>query len=145
MARVKRKSLSAAAGSFDLDLTSLIDAVFLLLIFFLTTTVFVKSTQIKVELPEASHYDRLKPEKKLNLRISADGTLELNGKIVSMSALGGWLESEKMRTGSATLIVTADGSTPHGFVIDAMEVAVIVGVEKIDIETTEPAKAQVEL
>ena len=74
----KKKSIAEKAGEFELNLTPMIDAVFLLLIFFMTTTVFVKSTQLKIELPEASHYDQLKSEKKLNLRISAEGELEIN-------------------------------------------------------------------
>ena len=143
MAR-ERKSLAAEANKVELNLTSLIDAVFLLLIFFMTTTVFVKSTQLRIELPKAENYDKLEQEKKLNLRISAEGKLEINSQIVTMGELGGWLESEKMRTGSSTLIITADADTPHGFVIDAMEVAVVAGVEKIDMETVEPKKEQAE-
>ena len=143
MARSK-KSLSQEANKSEIELTPLIDAVFLLLIFFMTTTVFVNATQLRVELPEAANYDRLEAEKKLNLRVSAEGTLELNGNLVSMEALRALLESEKTRTGSTTLIITADADTPHGFVIDAMEVAVMAGVEKIDVETQEPAKNQKE-
>jgi len=74
MARSK-KSLSEKAGEFQLNLTPMIDAVFLLLIFFMTTTVFVKATQLKISLPDAEHYDKLKAEKKLNLRISEEGKL----------------------------------------------------------------------
>lgn len=133
-----RKSIADKAGEFELNLTPMIDAVFLLLIFFMTTTVFVKSTQLKIELPDAAHYDRLKSEKKLNLRISSEGTLEINGQLVAMGQLAGWLEREKVRTGSATLIITADGEAEHGHVIDAMEMAMTAGVEKIDIETEEP-------
>jgi len=142
MARRRRKSVNEEAKKVELQLTSLIDAVFLLLIFFMTTTVFVKATQLKIELPEAVNYDRLEPEKKLNLRISADGQFEINSKLVSAGELTGWIQREKSRTASTTLIITADDKTPHGFVIDAMEMAVQAGVEKIDMETTEPPKAE---
>ncbi len=141
MAR-QRKSLGAEANKAEIELTPLIDAVFLLLIFFMTTTVFVRATQLRVELPEATHYDRLEPEKKLNLRVSAEGEIELNGRLTAMGELRTWLEGEKVRTGSSTLIITADADTPHGFVIDAMEVAVLAGIAKIDVETEEPPKAQ---
>lgn len=137
MAR-ERKSIADKAGEFELNLTPMIDAVFLLLIFFMTTTVFVKSTQLKIELPDAVHYDKLKSEKKLNLRISGEGTLEINGQLVAMGQLAGWLEREKVKTGSATLIITADGEAAHGHIIDAMEMAMMAGVEQIDIETEEP-------
>lgn len=140
-----KKSIGAEANKAEIELTPLIDAVFLLLIFFMTTTVFVRATQLRVELPEATHYDRLEPEKELNLRVSSEGELELNGRLTSMAELRGWLEGEKVRTGSSTLIITADADTPHGFVIDAMEVAVMAGVTKIDVETKEPPKGQEEL
>jgi biopolymer transport protein ExbD len=140
-----KTSLGEAASKVEIELTPLIDAVFLLLIFFITTTVLVKTTQLRVELPVAAHYDRLEPEKKLNLRVSAEGELEINGNPTTMGELRSWLESEKMRTGSSTLIVTADAKTPHGFVIDAMEMAVMAGVAKIDLETQEPGKSQKEL
>ena len=104
----KKKSIAEKAGEFELNLTPMIDAVFLLLIFFMTTTVFVKSTQLKIELPDASH-------------------------------LAGYLEREKVRSGSSTLIITADAEAEHGHIIDAMEMATVAGIEKIDIETEEPA------
>ena len=69
----RRQSLAEKAGEFELNLTPMIDAVFLLLIFFMTTTVFVKATQLRIELPDSVHYDQLKSEKKLNLRISERG------------------------------------------------------------------------
>ena len=80
----RRQSLAEKAGEFELNLTPMIDAVFLLLIFFMTTTVFVKATQLKIELPDSAHYDQLKAEKKLNLRISSEGQLEINGQLVAM-------------------------------------------------------------
>ncbi len=134
----RRQSLAEKAGEFELNLTPMIDAVFLLLIFFMTTTVFVKATQLKIELPDSVHYDQIKSEKKLNLRISSEGQLEINGQLVAMGQLASWLEREKVRTGSSTLIITADADAAHGHIIDAMEMATIAGVAQIDIETEEP-------
>ena len=124
----------------DLNLTPLIDAVFLLLVFFMVTSVFVKATQLKIELPVAENYDQIDQEKKLNLLVSAEGKLEFNGQLVSLWQLSGVLENERLRSGSGTLIVTADAQTPHGFVLDAMEVAVQAGIGKIDLETGEDSR-----
>jgi len=124
----------------DLNLTPLIDAVFLLLVFFMVTSVFVKATQLKIELPIAENYDQIDQEKKLNLLVSAEGQLEFNGQLVSMGQLAVVLESERLRSGSGTLIVTADAQTPHGFVLDAMEAAVQAGIGKIDLETGEDSR-----
>jgi biopolymer transport protein ExbD len=124
----------------DLNLTPLIDAVFLLLVFFMVTSVFVKATQLKIELPVAENYDQIDQEKKLNLLVSAEGKHEFNGQQVSVGQLSGVLENERLRSGSGTLIVTADAQTPHGFVLDAMEVAVQAGIGKIDLETGEDSR-----
>ena len=135
-----RKIQASDAKNNDLNLTPLIDAVFLLLVFFMVTSVFVKATQLKIELPIAENYDQIDQEKKLNLLVSAEGQLEFNGQLVSMGQLAGVLESERLRSGSGTLIVTADAQTPHGFVLDAMEVAVQAGIGKIDLETGEDSR-----
>ena len=125
----------------ELNLTPLIDAVFLLLVFFMVPSVFVKATQLKVELPIAANYDKIDQEKKLNLLISAEGQLEFNSQLISMGQLASVLEDERLRSGSSTLIVTADAQTPHGYVLDAMEMAVMAGVSKIDLETGEDKAA----
>ena len=90
-------------------------------------------------MPDSVHYDQLKSEKKLNLRISSEGQLEINGQLVAMGQLTSWLEREKVRTGSSTLIITADADAAHGYIIDAMESATMAGVGQIDIETEEPS------
>ena len=119
-----------------LNLTPMIDVVFLLLIFFMVTTVFTRPHQLQVELPEAVNYDRLK-EKKLNVAISAEGQVEINGRLVDMADLAGWLETEKSRTTSTSLIIKADAKSMHGYVIDAMEIANQAGMTKISVETDE--------
>ncbi len=136
-----RKLQGNDAKNNELNLTPLIDAVFLLLVFFMVTSVFVKATQLKVELPIAANYDKIDQEKKLNLLISAEGQLEFNSQLVSMGQLANVLEDERLRSGSSTLIVTADAQTPHGYVLDAMEMAVMAGVSKIDLETGEDKAA----
>ena len=129
------------ADNNDLNLTPLIDAVFLLLVFFMVTSVFIQATQLNIELPVAENYDQIDQEKKLNLLISAEGQLEFNSQLVSMGQLATLIENERLRSGSGTLIVTADSQTPHGFVLDAMEVAIQAGVSKIDLETGEDKAA----
>jgi biopolymer transport protein ExbD len=136
-----RKLQGNDAKNNELNLTPLIDAVFLLLVFFMVTSVFVQATQLKVELPIAANYDKIDQEKKLNLLISAEGQLEFNSQLVSMGQLATVLEDERLRSGSSTLIVTADAQTPHGYVLDAMEMAVMAGVSKIDLETGEDKAA----
>ena len=120
-----------------LNLTPMIDAVFLLLIFFMVTTVFTHAQQLAIELPKAENYDRLK-ERKLKVAISAAGELEIGGRLVAMAELAPLLESEKRQLGATSLIIKADAKTQHGFVLDVMEIANAVGVERVSVETDEP-------
>ena len=69
--------------------------------------------------------------------ISAEGQVEINGRLVDMAELAGWLEKEKSRTTSTSLIIKADAKSTHGYVIDAMEIANQVGMAKISVETDE--------
>lgn len=121
----------------ELDLTPMIDCVFLLLIFFMVTTVFTTSAGLKIVLPEAKTWQPVR-DVKLTLSIGAAGGMELNGKVVSKASLAGLLMAEKERTKSITLIVKADEESLHEYTLDAMEVAKEVGVETISLAVDKP-------
>lgn len=118
----------------ELNVTPLIDCVFLLLIFFMVTTVFKQPYSIPVELPEAKE-SQIVEEKKLVASIAADGRMEINRHPVTIETLEGILRREKEGTRSLTLIVRTDKETPHRFVLDLFEVAKRVGIEKIPLAT----------
>jgi biopolymer transport protein ExbD len=116
------------------NLTPMIDCVFLILIFFMVTTIFPETELLKVELPAAVNYDKLK-EKKLKLIISAEGEVDVNGMLVPFSGLVSRLSSERTRTATNSVVVKADKETPHGLVVDAMFAARLAGIEKINLAT----------
>jgi len=62
----------------DLNLTPLIDVVFLLLIFFMVSTTFEKTSKLKIDLPEASPKAQLQPDKKIVIGIDAKGRFYIN-------------------------------------------------------------------
>lgn len=118
----------------ELNLTPMIDCVFLLLIFFMVTTVFQQPYSLRVTLPEARESE-LVDEKKLVATIAADGRMEINRQPVSMANLEEVLRRERESTGSLTLIVRTDKDTKHKHVLDLFEVAKRVGMEKIPLAT----------
>ena len=121
----------------ELNLTPMIDCVFLLLIFFMVTTVFTASVGLKIELPTAAQWQKI-AETKLTLSVGEDGKMELNGKIVSKSSLAGLLMAHKLRTGAATLIIKADRASRHEHTLDVMEIAKDVGIETISLAVEKP-------
>ena len=126
----------------EINLASLIDVVFILLLFFVVTTTFTRETQLKVDLPEAA--SGTPPEqtelKQLEVLIDAQGGYALNGKALlksDLSALMAALQKESAGDNSLPLIISADAKTPHQAVITAMDAAGKLGFAHLRITTVE--------
>lgn len=131
MARQRRQAIQ---DEDNLNLTPMIDCVFLLLIFFMVTTVFKEPYSLQVELPEARQAIQVQ-EKKLVSSIMADGTMEINRERVTVAELQQVLLRHKQETRSLTLIVRTDKETKHKFLLDLLEVAKGLGIEKVVLAT----------
>ena len=118
----------------EMELTPLIDCVFLLLIFFMVTTVFKQPYRLKVLLPLAIEATIIE-EKKLVATIDRGGTMEVNRFPVTPENLEGVLTREKEGVRVVTLIIRTDKDTGHGLVLDMMETAKRIGIEKIVLAT----------
>ena len=136
MPRPRRKSLYEEQ---ELNMTPLIDCVFLLLIFFMVTTVFKQPYSLQVVLPEAQQ-GVIVEEKKLVASITQDGRMEINRHLVTLDNLEQVLLREKEGTRSLTLVVRTDQETPHKYLLDLFEVAKRVGIEKIPLATEDLRK-----
>lgn len=121
------------------DLTSLIDVVFLLLIFFMVSTTFEHQALLKVDLPEASEVeDRTEQPESLELVIDSEGRMYLNDRRLVDSedrTLRAAIEEAVGGERSAPLILRADRQTPHHFVVTAMDVAAQLGFANLSIAT----------
>jgi len=118
----------------EMELTPLIDCVFLLLIFFMVTTVFKQPYRLKVLLPLAIEAVIIE-EKKLVATVDRGGSMEINRFPVTPENLEGVLTREKEGARVVTLIIRTDKDTGHGLVLDMMETAKRIGIEKIVLAT----------
>ena len=126
----------------EFQLTSLIDCVFLLLIFFMTTTVFKNPSALKTVLPVAES-SMLVDERKLIAEIDADGLIALNGTRVYLDNFDAQLARDKEQKGSNTLIIHADKEAKHGIILDVMKLAKSIGIDKITMATDDPRESRV--
>ena len=121
------------------DLTSLIDVVFLLLIFFMVSTTFEHQALLKVDLPEASAVeDRTELPELLELVIDSNGRMYLNDRQLVNSeeaTLRAAIEEAVGDDRSIPLILRADRLTPHHHVVTAMDVAAQLGFSNLSIAT----------
>jgi biopolymer transport protein ExbD len=123
----------------NVDLTSLIDVVFLLLIFFMVSTTFQRQAVLKVDLPEASMVEDLTemPES-LELVIDDQGRMYLNDqRLIDSEArtIRAAIQQEAGEKRNIPLILRADRQTPHHHVVTAMDVAAQLGFSNFSIVT----------
>mgnify|MGYP006345693981 CR=1 FL=1 len=129
----------------EIPLVSLIDVVFILLLFFVVTTTFTRETQLKVELPEASSGTPPEPTELKQLEVvGADSSYLLNGQALLVSDLASLMTALQKESGgdnSLPLVISADGNAPHQAVITAMDAAGKLGFAKLRITTVEQPAA----
>ena len=127
----------------DINLASLIDVVFILLLFFVVTTTFTRETQLRVELPEAvSGASADDQTRQLDIAISADGVFSVNNHILPKSDLATLMEALQKESNGDTnlpLSISADGKTQHQSVITAMDAAGKLGFSHLRMTTIEAA------
>jgi biopolymer transport protein ExbD len=130
----------------DINLVSLIDVVFILLLFFVVTTTFTRETQLRVELPQAVTGT---PEtdsnlKHLDIAISAEGVYSLNNQLLPGNDLPTLIDALQKESGGDTKLpisISADGKTPHQAVITAMDAAGKLGFSHLRMTTVEAPTA----
>ncbi|RMD68944.1 MAG: biopolymer transporter ExbD [Gammaproteobacteria bacterium] len=120
----------------DITLTPLIDVVFLLLIFFMVSTTFVRRAELQVELPKATAEGAVK-EKALEVLIDAQGRYSIEGRplpAADVSTLKAAIK-EAMGKGKRPLVISADAQTPHQAVVTALDAARQLGITRLSIAT----------
>ncbi len=125
-------------GDVEINLTPLIDVVFLLLIFFMVSTTFTKESHLSIDLPEASGDARQIAERQVEITISRAGDYAVNEEPLVDSKLDTLKRAiDKTSEGDNTvpLIITADSRTPHQAVVTAMDAAGRLGFAHLSITT----------
>jgi biopolymer transport protein ExbD len=127
-----------------INLTPLIDVVFLLLIFFMVTTTFTKESRLLIELPEADGEVADNSPAPLELIISKDGRYAVNGQNLinrNIKTIMAALEDASMGNAETPLVITADAQATHQAVITAMDAAARLGFKQLNIATQQTAEA----
>jgi biopolymer transport protein ExbD len=130
----------------EINLTSLIDVVLLLLVFFMVSTSFVRETEISLRLPEAaaetvpSESDQL-----LEITITETGAYLVNGRPLvnnERRTLRAAMERVAGDQRGVPVIIRADALATHQAVVTAMDVAGQLGFVEISIATVTPADSR---
>jgi biopolymer transport protein ExbD len=127
-----------------INLTPLIDVVFLLLIFFMVSTTFTRETQLSIDLPEAEGEARVESQRQIEILIDEAGRYRVNGQ----GLLDGQMRTlqaaiYEISAGDTTLpmLITADAQAAHQYVVRAMDAAGQMGFIHLSITTRQPAQS----
>jgi biopolymer transport protein ExbD len=121
-----------------INITSLIDVMFLLLIFFMVSTTFAEHPAIKLELPKAQTGEPNALDR-LVLTLDKAGRMFLNGAAIDEAHLRERLKAAAGKP-DASLVLRADKAVPYGFVIHAMDISRQSGVRRITSLTETPTE-----
>lgn len=118
-----------------LDITPVVDTVFILLIFFVLSLNFISTPGIRVDLPKATAKE-ITPEKKdLRVVITSQNQLYLNEKPVDMKDLGDEFNKAGRSNRETQILIQADQQVTHGKVVEVMDLARSAGLHRLAIVT----------
>ena len=109
------------------DLAPLIDCVFLLLIFFMVTTVFLHTKGLEVDMPAKSEATE-EQKKDINVVLDREGKIQIKGEEVSPDELGDRLVMAMEEANNENIIIQADGDCPQEHVVYVVDTGKRVGV-----------------
>jgi len=116
-----------------IDLSPLLDVVFILLIFFIVTTVFVKETGVEVNKPQALSTAQL-PQTVVLIAITANGEVVHDGARIGVSGVRANV-SQLMQSRQRPVVIQADGQVSTQLLVDVIDQAKLAGAVDVSIAT----------
>lgn len=126
-----RRKLQQKVG---IDMTPMIDSVFLLLIFFMITSSIIKDQGIQVSLPHAKSSES-QPDRDLVISISREGHIHLNEARVAKKDLYQKLRQLYKEVKRDFLIIRADEVIEYGVLVEVMDIARLAGIYNVSLST----------
>jgi len=116
----------------DINVVPLVDIILVVLIIFMVTAPMFMKPTINVNLPKAASGDQTAPSK-LNIALTADGRINLNGSFVDEDAIRLKATDEVAKNAEVQAIISADKDVPHGKVVGVLDIVKGSGVKKFAI------------
>jgi len=121
----------------ELNMASLIDMIFILLIFFLVTTSFVKEAGVDVQRPVASTAVS-KEKTNMILAVTHEGTIYAEGRTIDIRSVRAYMERFLAETPKGTVVIAADKDSRTGTVIQVLDACRLAGVKNVSVAARRP-------
>ncbi len=117
-----------------IDISPLIDCIFILLIFFIVTTTFVEETGIEVDKPQAASASDLEKQSVM-IAVTAEGQIVYGGKEIGMSGVQSTVRRFVEKDESTPVIIQVDEKAPSGLFVRVIDEAKLGGAAKVSVAT----------
>ncbi|NMP17569.1 MULTISPECIES: biopolymer transporter ExbD [unclassified Thalassotalea] len=114
------------------DMTPMLDIVFIMLIFFIVTTSFVKEAGIDVQKPKAANASK-KPSANIFIAVRENGEIWMDKRVVDVERVSANIEKLLAEQPTDIVIIQADKGAKHGVVVKVMDAIKDAGIDKISI------------
>lgn len=115
-----------------IDLTPMLDIVFIMLIFFIVTTSFVTETGVDVNRPKASTA-KLKKKNSIMVAITKDGDIYIDKRVVDIRSLRAHIERLKVQMPESGVVIVSDKDAKTKYLVYAMDQIKLAGISNIAI------------
>ncbi len=129
---MKQRHALRQKSSSEINMTPMIDIVFILLIFFLVTTSFVKETGVDVNRPSAQSAER-QERGNILIAITVNGEIWIENHLVDIRAVRANVERMLAENPEAAAIVTADKESTTGLLVEVVDQARLAGISNVSI------------
>ncbi len=126
----RRRTLAAEGDAGEVNLTPMLDVVFIMLIFFIVTTSFVKESGVEIQRPESSAASP-QPDAQLMVAITPEGAVWVDGRPVDAHRVGE--EVAALVSGDGGVVIQADREATTGLLIEVMDRLRKAGVEQVAV------------
>lgn len=118
---MKRNKKLSNHGDGEVDMTPMLDIVFILLIFFIVTTSFVKEMGIEIDKPKAQQANDINNKPSIVIQVSEDGLIRFNNKLVDIERVPSRIENFLANNDTNTVVLLPEKEVTYDFVVAVMD------------------------
>ncbi|MDA3873322.1 MAG: biopolymer transporter ExbD [Kiritimatiellae bacterium] len=120
----------------EVNMSPLIDCVFLLLIFFIVTTVFVEETGVDIQKPQAASSQQME-KNSIMIAITAQGEIVFGGRSIPLQSVRG-LVKRQLTDPNTPVLLLADDAVPTGVLVQVLDECKLAGAERVSVAAEQP-------
>jgi biopolymer transport protein ExbD len=130
---MRRRRSARMADESEVDLTPMLDVVFIMLIFFIVTASFIKEVGLDLSRPDGGATKSLQENENIFIEITNDGVIKVDRRAVDIRAVRPNIERLHAERPNGSVVIAPSGASFNGLLVEVMDQARLAGVTKISL------------